>query len=126
MIPLGLDMLRDLVPGEWERAVWASEATGVEVDSRRIEEGDLFVAVASGSDFVAHALARGAAAALVPDEPHGALAAIELALLDAHPDEIVVIAGRGAEPEQELATGKVPFDDRDVARSILGRVAAQQ
>ena len=53
-------------------------------------------------------------------------AAIELALLDAHPDEIVVIAGRGAEPEQELATGKVPFDDRDVARSILGWVAAQQ
>jgi UDP-N-acetylmuramoyl-L-alanyl-D-glutamate--2,6-diaminopimelate ligase len=53
-------------------------------------------------------------------------AAIELALLEARPDEIVVIAGRGAEPEQELATGKVPFDDRDVARSILGRVAAQQ
>ena len=37
-----------------------------------------------------------------------------------------MIAGRGAEPEQELATGKVPFDDRDVARSILGRVAAQR
>jgi UDP-N-acetylmuramyl-tripeptide synthetase len=53
-------------------------------------------------------------------------AAIELALLGARPDEIVVIAGRGAEPEQELATGKVPFDDRDVARSILSRVAAQR
>jgi UDP-N-acetylmuramoyl-L-alanyl-D-glutamate--2,6-diaminopimelate ligase len=53
-------------------------------------------------------------------------AAIELALLEARPDEIVVIAGRGAEPEQELATGKVPFDDRTVARSILGRVAQRQ
>jgi UDP-N-acetylmuramyl tripeptide synthase len=31
----------------------------------------------------------------------------------------VVIAGRGAEPEQELAGGKVPFDDREVARELL-------
>jgi UDP-N-acetylmuramoyl-L-alanyl-D-glutamate--2,6-diaminopimelate ligase len=53
-------------------------------------------------------------------------AAIELALVEARPGEVVVIAGRGAEPEQELATGKVPFDDRDVARSVLGRVATQR
>ena len=37
-----------------------------------------------------------------------------------------MIAGRGAEPEQELATGKIPFDDRDVARETLRRVAAQR
>ena len=41
----------------------------MQIDSRRIEEGDLFVARrAAGADFVAHALARGAAAALVPDD----------------------------------------------------------
>jgi UDP-N-acetylmuramoyl-L-alanyl-D-glutamate--2,6-diaminopimelate ligase len=53
-------------------------------------------------------------------------AAIERALLGAGPGEIVVIAGRGAEPEQEVATGKVPFDDREVVRSVLSGVAAQR
>ncbi len=52
-------------------------------------------------------------------------AAIELALEGARPGDIVVIAGRGAEPEQELASGKVPFDDREVARETLRRVAAR-
>ena len=52
-------------------------------------------------------------------------AAIELALGDARAGDVVVIAGRGAEPEQELATGKIPFDDRDVARETLRRVVAE-
>jgi UDP-N-acetylmuramoyl-L-alanyl-D-glutamate--2,6-diaminopimelate ligase len=52
-------------------------------------------------------------------------AAIELALASAEPGDVVVIAGRGAEPEQELATGKVPFDDREVARGVLERVGAR-
>jgi UDP-N-acetylmuramoyl-L-alanyl-D-glutamate--2,6-diaminopimelate ligase len=51
-------------------------------------------------------------------------AAIERALEDARPGDVVVIAGRGAEPEQELATGKVPFDDRDVVREALRRMVA--
>jgi UDP-N-acetylmuramoyl-L-alanyl-D-glutamate--2,6-diaminopimelate ligase len=45
--------------------------------------------------------------------------AIETALREARPGDVVVIAGRGAEPEQELADGKIPFDDRDVARAVL-------
>jgi UDP-N-acetylmuramoyl-L-alanyl-D-glutamate--2,6-diaminopimelate ligase len=53
-------------------------------------------------------------------------AAIELALAGAAPGDVVVIAGRGAEPEQELATGKVPFDDREVAREVLGEVTARR
>jgi UDP-N-acetylmuramoyl-L-alanyl-D-glutamate--2,6-diaminopimelate ligase len=52
--------------------------------------------------------------------------AIELALTDARAGDIVVIAGRGAEPEQELASGKIPFDDRDVAREALRRVTARR
>ena len=44
----------------------ADSFTGVQVDSRRIVPGDLFVAVGRGSAFVDDALARGAAATLVP------------------------------------------------------------
>jgi UDP-N-acetylmuramoyl-L-alanyl-D-glutamate--2,6-diaminopimelate ligase len=49
-------------------------------------------------------------------------AAIELALAEAEPGDVVILAGRGAEPEQELADGRVPFDDRQVARDILKRL----
>jgi UDP-N-acetylmuramoyl-L-alanyl-D-glutamate--2,6-diaminopimelate ligase len=48
--------------------------------------------------------------------------AIERALAEAQPGDVVVLAGRGAEPEQELADGKIPFDDREVAREILRRL----
>src|SRR5438445_13775838 len=74
MIPLELAFVEPL--GRLTARPWASEVTGVEIDSRRIEEGDLFVAVGAGADFVPHALARGAAGALVPDDAHAALAAI--------------------------------------------------
>jgi len=52
-------------------------------------------------------------------------AAIERALADARPGDVVVIAGRGAEPEQELAGLKLPFDDRAVARETLRRMVAR-
>ena len=69
VIPLALDMVADLVPGQLDRAGWTDEITGVQVDSRRIEEGDLFVAVGDGADYRKHAFARGAAATLLPDDP---------------------------------------------------------
>ncbi|MBV8080910.1 MAG: UDP-N-acetylmuramoyl-L-alanyl-D-glutamate--2,6-diaminopimelate ligase, partial [Actinobacteria bacterium] len=50
--------------------------------------------------------------------------AIERALANAVEGDVVLIAGRGAETHQELADGKIPFDDRDVAREILRRVTA--
>jgi UDP-N-acetylmuramoyl-tripeptide--D-alanyl-D-alanine ligase len=76
VIPLTLDEVAELCPGRLERAPWADEVTGVQIDSRRIEEGDLFVVVGTGGDFVRHAFARGAAAALLPDEAFTALAAL--------------------------------------------------
>jgi UDP-N-acetylmuramoyl-tripeptide--D-alanyl-D-alanine ligase len=76
VIPLTLDEVAELCPGRLERAPWADEVTGVQIDSRRIEEGDLFVVVGTGGDFVRHAFARGAAAALLPDEAFAALAAL--------------------------------------------------
>ncbi len=76
MIPLSLDEVRVLAPGRLIAAPWAIEVTGLRIDSRRVEEGDLFVAVGGGADFVEHAFARGAAAAVVPHDPLAALAAI--------------------------------------------------
>ena len=74
MIPIELDVVEPL--GRLVARPWADLVTGLQVDSRLIEEGDLFVAVGGGVDFVEHALARGAAAALVPEDAFSALAVI--------------------------------------------------
>ena len=44
---------------------------------------------------------------------------IALALAEARPGDLVVIAGKGHETYQELADGTIPFDDRAVARELL-------
>jgi UDP-N-acetylmuramoyl-L-alanyl-D-glutamate--2,6-diaminopimelate ligase len=46
-------------------------------------------------------------------------AAIERALADAREGDVVVIAGKGADTEMEVAGRFVPFDDRQVAREVL-------
>jgi UDP-N-acetylmuramoyl-tripeptide--D-alanyl-D-alanine ligase len=100
VIPLELSIVEPL--GRLTARPWADEVTGMKIDSRRIEEGDLFVAVGGGTDFIAHALARGAAATLVPDDPHAALAAIGGAVRDRSSARIVGITG---------ATGKTTTKD---------------
>jgi len=91
VIPLELDVLEPL--GRLVTRPWASEVTGMQVDSRRIAEGDLFVAVGGGADFVEHALARGAAAALVPDDAFGALAAIAGEVRSRSSARVVAVTG---------------------------------
>jgi UDP-N-acetylmuramoyl-tripeptide--D-alanyl-D-alanine ligase len=91
VIPLELDVLEPL--GKLHARPWADAVTGMQVDSRRIEEGDLFVAVDGGVDFVQHALARGAAAALVPEQAFEALAAIAGAVRDRSRARFVGITG---------------------------------
>ena len=51
--------------------------------------------------------------------------AIELALDEARPGDVVVIAGKGHEQGQEFADRKLPFDDREVARELLRRARVQ-
>jgi UDP-N-acetylmuramoyl-L-alanyl-D-glutamate--2,6-diaminopimelate ligase len=46
-------------------------------------------------------------------------AAIETALSDARPGDVVVIAGKGADSEMEIGGRTIPFDDRAVAREVL-------
>jgi UDP-N-acetylmuramoyl-L-alanyl-D-glutamate--2,6-diaminopimelate ligase len=47
--------------------------------------------------------------------------ATRLALEMAREGDTVIVAGKGAEEFQVLATGKVPYDDRKVVREILAR-----
>ena len=91
MIPLELDVVEPL--GRLIARPWADAVTGMQVDSRRIREGDLFVAVGGGEDFVEHALARGASAALVPTEPFEALAAIAGAVRARSTARVVAVTG---------------------------------
>jgi UDP-N-acetylmuramoyl-tripeptide--D-alanyl-D-alanine ligase len=91
VIPIEFSLLEPL--GRLTTRPWANEVTGLQIDSRRIEEGDLFVAVSGGEDFTAHALARGAAAVLVPDEAHAALATIAGAVRGRSRARVVAITG---------------------------------
>jgi UDP-N-acetylmuramoyl-L-alanyl-D-glutamate--2,6-diaminopimelate ligase len=49
--------------------------------------------------------------------------AIELAVEQAEPGDLVLIAGKGHEQGQEACGATTPFDDRDVAREALRRLA---
>jgi len=89
MIPLETALLADL--GRVDSR--ADQFTGVQVDSRRIVPGDLFVAVGRGAAFLADALQRGAAATLVPDAPFAALGHIGSAIRDRSSAQVVGITG---------------------------------
>ena len=67
--------------------------TGVEIDSRRVSPGDLFVAVSGGEAYVDDARARGAAATLVPDDDFAAMAAIGGAVRAKSRARVVAITG---------------------------------
>ncbi len=94
MIPLELAEVARLCPGRLVTAPAADRVTGVQVDSRRIASGELFVAVNdAGASFVDDALAHGAAAALVPDDGFEALAALGGAVRDRSPARVAGITG---------------------------------
>jgi UDP-N-acetylmuramoyl-tripeptide--D-alanyl-D-alanine ligase len=93
VIPLTPAEVAELAPGRLEVAPWAEQVTGLKTDSRLVEEGDLFVAVGGGGDFVKHAFARGAAATLLPDDAFAALAALAGAVRDRSSARFVAITG---------------------------------
>jgi UDP-N-acetylmuramoyl-tripeptide--D-alanyl-D-alanine ligase len=89
VIPLETAMLAEL--GDVEST--APEFTGVQVDSRRIAPGDLFVAVGHGADYLDDSRAHGAAATLVPRDAFRALAHIARAVRDRSSARVVGITG---------------------------------
>ncbi len=52
-------------------------------------------------------------------------AAIRLALWEAAPGDVVLIAGKGHEKEQILADRTIPFDDTEIALSVLGEMGSK-
>ena len=95
MIPLTLDDVLQLVRGDL-RTTDADRITGVQIDSRRIEPGDLFVAVGRGVEYLDEALAAGAAAALLPEEPFVALAALGREIRSRSSAKVVAVTGSTA------------------------------
>ena len=89
MIPLPLDEVRAVAPGELDGV---GEATGLEIDSRRVGRGDLFVAIRGGREFVGEARGKGAAT-LVPEDEFGAMAAIGRALRSRSSARFVGVTG---------------------------------
>ena len=71
----------------------ADAITGVQVDSRLVEPGDLFVAVSGGEAYLDDARALGATATLVPDDAHAALAALGSAVRARSDARVVAITG---------------------------------
>jgi UDP-N-acetylmuramoyl-tripeptide--D-alanyl-D-alanine ligase len=74
-------------------AAGADEITGVQVDSRRVAPGDLFVAVGGGEAYLEDARSHGAAATLVPADAHAALAALAGAVRARSDARVVAITG---------------------------------
>lgn len=93
MIPLLLRDVEALCPGRLVSVAGAEEITGVEIDSRRVRPGDLFVAVGAGVDHVQGAIAAGAAATLVPDDAFEAMAALGRAVRGRTRAQVVGITG---------------------------------
>ncbi|TCP43139.1 UDP-N-acetylmuramoyl-tripeptide--D-alanyl-D-alanine ligase [Rhodovulum marinum] len=118
------------------RATCDWQATGVSIDTRSLAPGDLFVALTDqrdGHDFVADALARGAAAALVSRVPEGVAGDAPLLIV---PDVLAALgalgrAGRARARARVVGvTGSVgKTSTKEMLRAVLagqGRVHAAE
>jgi UDP-N-acetylmuramoyl-tripeptide--D-alanyl-D-alanine ligase len=113
VIPLPTKEIAALGLGELDAR--GNEVVGVQIDSRRVEPGDLFVAVGRGVDFRDEALARGAAATLVPEDPFEALAALGSLVRERSTARVVGITG---------STGKT--STKDILAALCAPAARYQ
>ncbi len=90
-------------------AVSGADVTVLTSDNPRSEDPEAIL------DDMTAGLADPTAATRIVDRAE----AITHAVAIARPGDVVVIAGKGHEPYQELADGRVDFDDRQVARRAL-------
>jgi UDP-N-acetylmuramoyl-tripeptide--D-alanyl-D-alanine ligase len=110
VIPLTIAQVERLDAGRVDAT--GERITGVKIDSRLVEPGDLFVAVGAGKAFLADARARGAAATLVPRDAFSAIGALGAAVRERSTARIVAITG---------STGKT--STKDVLHALCSPVA---
>ena len=96
-----------------EVAVGLADEVVVTSDNPRSEDPQAIIAsiVAGVPDHLRHRLVG-----VITDRRD----AIDTAIGRARPGDVVVIAGKGHETTQTIGKNVVPFDDRDVARELLG------
>jgi UDP-N-acetylmuramoyl-L-alanyl-D-glutamate--2,6-diaminopimelate ligase len=95
-------------------AVGMADLVVVTSDNPRDEDPLVIIEqIKTGIDTATH---RRAEVLIEPDRAQ----AIALGLSRAEPGDVVLIAGRGHETHQESSGRHVPFDDREVAREVLG------
>ncbi len=117
----------DAAAATWGRSTTAWQASGVSIDTRSLQPGDLFVALTDardGHDFVAQALAKGAAAAMVSRIPDGLPADAPLLIVDdvLKALEHLGAAGRARAKARVIGvTGSVgKTSTKDMLRALLG------
>ncbi|PQV59129.1 UDP-N-acetylmuramoyl-tripeptide--D-alanyl-D-alanine ligase [Defluviimonas denitrificans] len=126
----------DAVAATGGRVTRAFEATGLSIDTRTLQPGDLFVAlkdVRDGHDFVADALRKGAAGALVSRMPEGCTEGDPLLIVPDVLEGLVALgrAGRARSGAKVVAvTGSVgKTSTKEMLRAVLagqGRVHAAE
>jgi UDP-N-acetylmuramoyl-L-alanyl-D-glutamate--2,6-diaminopimelate ligase len=97
-------------------ATEGADLTVITTDNPRSEDPSTIIA-----EVVRGAATTGGRYVVEPDRR----SAIRLAVEDAHPGDVVVIAGKGHETEQELDGRVISFDDRVVAREELESVGGR-
>ena len=125
MAPLWTSADAIAATGGQSSSAW--QATGVSIDTRTLQPGDLFVALTDqrdGHDFVSAALERGAAAALVTHRPLGVPNTAPLLIV---PDVLAALAALGAAARARTkarvigVTGSVgKTSTKDMLRVVLG------
>jgi UDP-N-acetylmuramoyl-tripeptide--D-alanyl-D-alanine ligase len=110
VIPLTIADVEQLDVGRLEAS--GDRVTGVKIDSRLVEPGDLFVAIGPGKDFLAEARSRGAAATLVPKDAFAAVGALGSAIRRRSNARVVGITG---------STGKT--STKDILHALCSPVA---
>lgn len=125
MTPLWTASAAAKATGGTATADW--QASGVSIDTRTLQPGDLFVALTDlrdGHDFVAQALARGAAAALVTHRPDGVADDAPLLIV---PDVLAALTGLAVAARARTGarvvgvTGSVgKTSTKDMLRAVLG------
>ena len=125
MVPLWTSTDAALATGGHSTTLW--QATGVSIDTRTLQPGDLFIALTDqrdGHDFVAAALERGAAAALATHRPDNVPANAPLLIV---PDVLAALTALGAAARARTTarvigvTGSVgKTSTKEMLRVVLG------